>query len=65
MRLASGEFASNAKEKMSVLGVHFTNMLNNHRHVDYSILNLLEQKPCMTLIDKPITFSKVKRALTS
>ena len=65
MHLASGEFASNAKEKMSVFGVHFTNVLNNHRHVNYSVLNLLKQKPRMTSINKPITFSKVKRALTS
>ncbi len=61
MRLASGEFASNAKENMSVFGLHFTNVLNNHRPVDYSVLNLLEQKPYMTSIDNPITFSKVKK----
>ena len=45
MRQASDEFASNAKENMSVFGLHFTNVLNNHRPVDYSVLNLLEQKP--------------------
>ncbi len=38
-------------------------MLNNHRPVDYSVLNLLKQKPCLTSIDNPITFSKVKRAI--
>ena len=63
MRLSSGEFASNAKENMSVFGAHFTNVLNNHRPVDYSVLNLLKQKPHMTSIDNPITFSEVKRAI--
>ena len=48
---------------MSVFGAHFTNVLNNHRPVDYSVLNLLKQKPRMTSIDNPITFSEVKRAI--
>jgi len=65
MRLTSGEFASNAKENMSVFGLHFTNVINNHRPVDYSVLDLLllEQKPYMTSIDNPIIFSKVKKAI--
>ena len=65
MSLTSGEFASNTKENMSVFGLHFTNVINNHRPVDYSVLNLLllEQKPYMTSIDKPIIFSKVKKAI--
>ncbi len=63
MCLAHGELASNAKENMSVFGAHFNKVLNNHRPVDYSVLDLLEQKPCLTLINNPITFSKVKRAI--
>ncbi len=63
MRLANGELALNAKENMSVFGAHFNKVLNNHRPVDYSVLNLLEQKSCLTLINNPITFSKVKRAI--
>jgi hypothetical protein len=63
MHLANGELVSNAKENLSVFGVHFNKVLNNHRPVDYSILDLIKQKPCLTLIDNPITFSKVKRAI--
>jgi hypothetical protein len=63
MRLASGELASNAKENMSVFGLHFTKVLNNHRPVDYSVLDLLEQKPCMISIDNLITFSEVKKVI--
>ncbi len=63
MHLANGEPASNVKENMSVFGAHFNKVLNNHRPVDYSVLDLLEQKPCLTLINNPITFSEVKRAI--
>jgi hypothetical protein len=63
MRLANGELGSNAKKNMSVFRVHFNKVLNNHRPVDYSVLNLLEQKPCLTSIDNSITCSKVKRAI--
>ncbi len=40
MHLASGELASNAKENMSVFGLHFTNVLKNYRPVDNSVLDL-------------------------
>ncbi len=63
MRLESGDLALNAKENMSVFGAHFQKVLNNHRPVDYSVLNLLKQKPCLTSINNPITFSEVKRAI--
>jgi hypothetical protein len=48
---------------MSVFGLHFTKVLNNHRPVDYSVLDLLEQKPCMISIDNLITFSEVKKVI--
>ncbi len=63
MRLESGELASNAKENMSVFGTHFTKVLNNHRPVDYSMLDLLEKNPCLTSMDTPITFGEVKQAI--
>ena len=63
MRLKNGDLASNARENMSVFGAHFHKVLNNHRPVDHTVLDLLEQKPCMMSIDNPITFGKVKRAI--
>jgi hypothetical protein len=63
MHLVNGELASNAKKHISVFGALFNNVLNNHRHVDYSVLNLLKQKPCLISINNPITFSKVKQAI--
>jgi hypothetical protein len=55
--------ALNAKENMSVFGAHFKKVLNNHQPVGHTVLDLLKQKPCMTSIDKPISFTEVKRAI--
>jgi hypothetical protein len=63
MKLKNGDLASNTKENMSVFGMHFHKVLNNHRPVDNSVLNLIKQKPCLTTIDAPITFKEVKRAI--
>ncbi len=63
MHLATGKLASKAKENMSVFGAHFDKVPSNHRPVDHSVLDLLEQKPCMTSIDNPIAFSEVKQAI--
>ena len=48
---------------MSVSGAHFHKVLNNHRQVDRTVLDLLEQKPCMMSIDNLIRFVEVKRAI--
>ncbi len=63
MKLENGDLASNAKENMSVFGMHFHKVLNNHRPVDDSVLDLIKQKPCLTTIDAPITFREVKHAI--
>jgi hypothetical protein len=63
MRLENGELASNARENMSVFTAHFHNVLNNHRPIDHTVLDLLQQKPCMMPIDNPITFAEVKCAI--
>ena len=64
MKLDNGDLASNAKENMSVFSMHLHKVLNNHRPVDDSVLELIPQKPCLTNIDTPITFREVKRAIT-
>jgi hypothetical protein len=63
MKLDNGELASNAKENMSVFGMHFHKVLNTHRPVDETVLDLIPQKPCLTKIDTPITFTEIKRAI--
>ena len=64
MKLDNGDLASNAKENMSIFSMHFRKVLNNHRPVDDSVLELIPQRPCLTDIDTPITFREVKRAIT-
>ena len=53
MKLDTGDLASNAKENMSVFSLHFHKVLNNHRPVDDSVLDLIDQKLCHTTIDTP------------
>ena len=65
MRLENGKLASNAKENMSVFGMHFDKVLNNLQPVDRSVLDLLEQKPCMMVIDNPIVLLKSNKPSTS
>jgi hypothetical protein len=48
MHLKNGKLASNAKENMSVFGIHFNKVLSNYRPVDYTDLDLIKQKPCLT-----------------
>jgi hypothetical protein len=63
MCLKNSKLALNVKEKMSVFGMHFNKVLNNHRPVDYTVLDLIKQKPCLTSIDTPITLKEVKWAI--
>ncbi len=63
MKLENGDLASTTKENMSVFGMHFHKVLNTHRPVDNSVLNLINQKPCLTTIDPSITFREVKHAI--
>jgi hypothetical protein len=63
MKLKTGDLASTAKENMSVFSLHFHKVLNNLRPVDDSVLELINQKPCHTAIDTPITFREVKGAI--
>ncbi len=42
MRLENRELASNVKENMSVLGMHFNKVLNNLRFINHTVLDLIE-----------------------
>jgi hypothetical protein len=63
MKLESGNLASNAKENMSIFSMHFHNVLNNNKPVNDLVLDLIEQKLCLTAIDTPITFREIKHAI--
>ncbi len=63
MKLENGTLSSNTKGNISVFGMHFHKVLNNHRPVDTTVLNLIQQKPRLNAIDMPITFREVKAAI--
>ena len=63
MKLENGRLTTNAKENMSVFGPHFERVYNNHRPVDFSILNEIPQRPTLLDIDSPITFDEVNTAI--
>jgi hypothetical protein len=59
MKLDNGSVVSNAKENKSVFGPHFQNqiVLDNHRPVNLSVLELMQPRCCLTSIDKSIAFA--------
>ena len=63
MKLPDGSLATNSKENMSVFAPHFSNVYNNHRPVDFEILNKIQQREVMTSIDSPITYEEVNAAI--
>jgi hypothetical protein len=63
MKKTDGTLVTNAKENMSVFGMHFHDMLNNHRPVDTTVLDLIQQKPRLDAIHVPITFREVKKSI--
>ena len=63
MKLDNYKLASNAKENMSIFNMHFHKLLNNQQPVDDTVLDLIEQKPCLTIINTPIFFKEVRCAI--
>ncbi len=63
MKMEDVTLASNAKENMSVFGMHFHKVLNNHRPVDTTVLDLIQQKTHLNAINMLITFREVKAAI--
>ncbi len=63
IKMEDGTLVSNAKENMSVFGMHFHKVLNNHRPFDTTVLDLIQQKPSLNAINTPITFREVKAAI--
>ena len=61
--MENGTLASNTKENISVFSMHFHKVLNNHRQVDTTVHNLIQQKPHLHTIDVPITFRELKAAI--
>jgi hypothetical protein len=54
MKMANGKTATTSKENMEVLGPHFDKVYNNHRPVDFTILDDIPQRSTLSDIDSPI-----------
>jgi len=63
MKMANGKIATTSKENMEVFGPHFDSVFNNHRPVDFTILDAISQCPILTDIDSPITYEEVDAAI--
>ena len=48
---------------MSIFIMHFHKVMNNQRPVDNTVLDLIEQKPCLAAINTPITFKEIRHAI--
>ena len=63
MRLPNGELAKNDEENMSVMGPHLNKVFNNHRPVDDTVLDLLEQREKFDDLDESIQWSEMIDAI--
>ena len=63
MRKPDGSIATNAKENLSVFVPHFSNVLDNERITDKTVLDLIPQRPKLRHLDKPITIKEVNKAI--
>jgi hypothetical protein len=63
MQKPDGSIATNAKENLSVFGPHFSNVLDNERTTDKTVLDLIPQRPKLRHLDKPITMKEVNKAI--
>jgi hypothetical protein len=68
MHKPDGSIATNAKENLkenlSVFVPHFSNVLDNERITDKTVLDLIPQRPKLRhLLDKPITIKEVNKAI--
>ena len=60
MRLPTGKLATTDKENTEVLGLHFEKLFNNHRPIEWKVIN--EIKKCQTMheFNKPISWAELK-----
>ena len=60
MRLPNGELATTDAENASVFGPHFHRVFNNHRPIDWPVLDKIKQIYVMDELDHPISWDEIK-----
>ena len=63
MRLPTGKLATADKEKAEVLGPHFEKLFNNHRPIEWEVINEIKQLQTMNELNKPISWAELKTAI--
>ena len=64
IRLPNGELATTDTENASVFGPHFHRVFNNHRPIDWPVLDKIKQREVMDELDQPISWDDIKKATT-
>ena len=54
MRLPTGKLATIDKENAEVLGPHFEKVFNNHRPIEWEVINEIKQRQTMNELNNPI-----------
>eukprot|EP00978_Attheya_sp_CCMP212_P012017 scaffold29800_cov23-Attheya_sp.AAC.1 len=63
MRKSNGDLASSDAENADVMGEHFTKVFNNHRDIDLSVLEELDQRTTDNEVGNPPTAGEIALAL--
>ena len=64
MRLPNWELENTDAENSSVFGPHFHRFFNNHRPIDWPMLDKIKQREVMYKLDHPISWDEIKKATT-
>ena len=64
MQLPNGELATADAENASVFGPHFNRVFNNHRLIDWSVLDKIKQREVMDELYHPISWDEINKANT-
>ena len=53
----------NGQRNAGVLGPHFEKVFNNHRPIDWKVINKIKQRQTMHELNKPISWAELKTAI--
>jgi hypothetical protein len=63
MRMEYGSYAVSDYDNANIMGKHFKKVFNNHKPIDLSVLDELDQQPTLHELDKVPTEVEIKSAL--
>ena len=64
MRLPNGELATTDVENASLFGPHFHRVFNNHRLIDWPVLDKIKQREVIDKLNHPISWNEIKKSTT-